>query len=134
MKITARHYATALYETLLEAPSADHDRILDNFVQILGGNGQLSQFEKIEKFFFDVERKEKGIKEVDVAFAREGHDERKILPELYALLGKNLNVKERIDKSLLGGVLVQTEDKRIDASVKKQLVRLKESLTEWFLS
>lgn len=45
-----------------------------------------------------------------------------------AALGKNAVVKQHVDESIIGGLVLRVEDKRIDASVKSQLESMKQRL------
>jgi F-type H+-transporting ATPase subunit delta len=51
------------------------------------------------------------------------------ISELNALVGKNLELKKKIDESLIGGVTIKVDDTLIDASVKSQLDKLKNTLS-----
>ena len=44
------------------------------------------------------------------------------------VFGKQVEAVETVDKELLGGVAVQTEDKILDGSLKTQLKKLNQSL------
>ena len=48
--------------------------------------------------------------------------------EAGTLLGKHVNLKNEIDKTIIGGFKILIEGKVIDASVKKRLMDLKDSL------
>ena len=69
---------------------------------------------------------------VDVTTVVELDDElRKVITEkLSQDLGKNVVLREHIDKSILGGIIMSTHGKRIDASVASQLERTRNVLTE----
>jgi ATP synthase F1 delta subunit len=127
MKITSRQYAEALYQVLSETAPADMEKVMDNFVQALQDNGHLELWPEIEAEFKRFEAVARGNVPVDVTVARPG-DENKILPELHALLGRNLVLKKNVDAGLIGGVVVETAEERLDASVKNHLKNLKKSL------
>lgn len=53
-----------------------------------------------------------------------------IVKKAEADLGTNVVLREHIDKSILGGIIMSTHGKRIDASVTSQLERTRNVLTE----
>jgi F-type H+-transporting ATPase subunit delta len=52
-----------------------------------------------------------------------------IFEQNLAMVGKNLELKKKIDESLIGGVTIKVDDTLIDASVKSQLDKLKNTLS-----
>lgn len=130
MKISAEQYATVLFQALQETKPADADKVLDNFVTVLAENGHLGMLAEIETEYLKYESRQKGEVPVQLTYAREGHAEKRTLDELHRLIGKGLAVKNKIDEGLIGGVIVETEDLRLDASVRKQLKNLKDTLSE----
>lgn len=59
--------------------------------------------------------------EVTVAFDLSAQQERNLVAKLSKTTGKNVVITKKIDKSILGGVIVKMGDKCIDGSVKRQL-------------
>ena len=45
-------------------------------------------------------------------------------------LGKSIVLKERVDKSILGGIIMSTKDERIDASLLTQVEKTREALKQ----
>lgn len=128
MKVTPTFYAEALYQALQETKPSQQEEVLDNFVKVLADAGHLAMFAEIEAAFQQYERKQKGMVEANVLFAREHKTQKNILNELNNLLGKNVELKTKINSGIIGGVVIETEDERIDASVKSQLSQLKKFL------
>ncbi|HLC44291.1 MAG: hypothetical protein A2722_03405 [Candidatus Doudnabacteria bacterium RIFCSPHIGHO2_01_FULL_50_11] len=129
MKITPQQYAAALYDALSTTRPSDHDRVIENFLQVLREHGTLSLHPEIERAFLEYESKQKGEIATTVTTARE-EAPRHLIERLNEIVGGNAVIRKEIDESLLGGVLIETEDTRIDASVKTQLRKLKDSLSE----
>lgn len=127
MKITAEQYAAALYNALQETNPAHQDAVLENFVKLLSENGHLEMFGRIEEEFVKFEQKKSGQVPIQATFAEE-HSDKFLLDALNNVLGKDVVLKKKIDKDLIGGVVIETEDERIDASVRKHLSNLKKSL------
>lgn len=128
MKITAEQYAKALHEALQETKPSDYDAVLNNFVSILHTNGQLGMYGQIEEEFLKQEQKVKGQIPMEAIFARE-HEGENLLNKLNEIVGADVVVKKKIDEGIIGGVIIEGEDRRIDASVRRQLRNLKKSLT-----
>ncbi len=55
---------------------------------------------------------------------------RLIIEKAEADLGKNVVLRERIDESILGGIIMSANGKRIDASVSSQLVNARQVLKD----
>lgn len=53
----------------------------------------------------------------------------KILSKVQEITAGTLEITEKIDPTLIGGFIVRTDDKQIDASVASQLDNLKQRLT-----
>lgn len=128
MKIKSEHYAVALYNALSHSDEKDHKQIMGAFVEMLKERGHLALFERIAKDFLAHERKLKGISEVSVTFAREGLSEADVLKNIRSVTGDNAQVSKHVEEKLIGGVKVESENWRIDASLKKQLGRLQKIL------
>lgn len=47
-----------------------------------------------------------------------------------AIIGKNVVMSEKLDKSIMGGIVVDYGDTRMDGSVKTRLEGLKESFSQ----
>jgi F-type H+-transporting ATPase subunit delta len=75
-------------------------------------------------------REHKGIKLVELTTAIPASDEvkatvKKMLSENKMLIGKTIEFKEKTDPSILGGIIVQVDDKLFDASIKHDLQFIK---------
>ena len=49
----------------------------------------------------------------------------KELQNINMLVGKTIELKEKVDASIIGGILLQVEDKLFDASIKHDLQTIK---------
>ncbi len=109
----------------------DQDKVLDNFAKILAENNDLRMYETIAEEFHRLELQKKGIKPVEVTTAHplNQHNEKEIVDELNKLVSGKVEIKKKVDESLIGGVIIQMEDQIIDASVKNHLEQLKKNLT-----
>ena len=52
----------------------------------------------------------------------------KLVEKLEKVTGKNVVIDEKIDKSLLGGIVVKYDNTEIDSSVKSKLDKLKRQI------
>ena len=75
---------------------------------------------------------EKNIKLVDVTTARPLKEELKnrLREKLENKLGGRIVIKEHIDKGCIGGIVIESDERRIDADIKTELDKIKKVLTE----
>jgi F-type H+-transporting ATPase subunit delta len=132
MKLTPHQYAKTLFESLQDTADKDHDKLLDNFIEALAQNNDVSMLEEILSEFEKMEKGKKGIKIAEVTSANplEKSTEKEILEHLNKIVGGKVELKKKIDENILGGVIIKMDDTLIDASVKKSLEELKENLTD----
>ncbi|HVY67360.1 MAG TPA: ATP synthase F1 subunit delta [Patescibacteria group bacterium] len=128
MKFSPKQYAQALLESLSETAAKDHDKILDNFARILAQNGDLGRYDQIEQEFRKLQLAQNGIRQAEVTLAREAELNKGLLDELNRAVGGKLDIKQRVDESIIGGLVVRVDDTLIDGSVKTALDNLNHSL------
>lgn len=106
------------------------DETLMNFVYVLIDKTRIGQFFGIAKAFDKCVNEEKGIKTGTVYSAVEISDAKlkKLEKETGKLLRKNVELKNEIDESLIGGVKIYIDGKLIDASYRRRLDDLKDQL------
>ncbi len=129
-KITSTQYATALFDAVSETAAHDHDKVLDNFVKILAQNGDLGKYDEIDAEFRKLKLESQGIKEAEVTVAKDVEFNQTIITELNKAVTGKLEIKKKIDESIIGGVIVKVDDTLIDASVKTQLNNLNNQLKQ----
>ena len=125
-KFSNKQYAEALYEITTTFSGSQLTDALKKFVTILAGNQKLKQASNIIAEFEKYAKKQAGIVEIEVKSARKLDET--TLESIKKQFGNQVEATETIDKSLLGGVTVQTEDKILDGSLKTQLRKLNENL------
>lgn len=130
MKITAQQFAVSLYQALAESRPEDQERVLDNFVKVLAEAGRLGMWSEIEAEFSKYDMKARGQVPAIATFAKEGRENSRVLDELNSILGGQAVFEKKVDGALVGGVVIETEDERIDLSVRKQLEDLKKTLSK----
>jgi F-type H+-transporting ATPase subunit delta len=68
--------------------------------------------------------------QVITAFALNDEQQRSIAAALQARLGRTVTLHQTVDESLVGGVIIRTEDQVIDGSVTAQLEKLSRALAD----
>ncbi len=130
MKFNHKQYAQALYEALAETTPKDQEKVIENFIEILKQKGDLAEYEKIIESYESYDKEQRGITEVTVTTAGETKLSKSMLDELNALVGKNIEIKEKVDSGIIGGVVIRAGDTLIDGSVKNQLNHLRDNLSQ----
>jgi F-type H+-transporting ATPase subunit delta len=130
MKFSVSQYAEALYHTLSETKPKDQEKVINNFIQVLKTNGDLGGYEAIIGEYEVLDRKMKGIKEVEMVTAHDGEISKEVITSLNSVIGDNIELKKKVDESLIGGIVVKVEDTLIDASVRGHLHKLKNNLSK----
>lgn len=66
--------------------------------------------------------------ELKAAYPLSDEQKKSLKNQLDRITGKNVVIKEQIDSTLIGGFIIRMEDTVIDASIKNQLDKLRETL------
>jgi F-type H+-transporting ATPase subunit delta len=131
MKITAKQYATVLLESLEDKNEAQISEVIKKFADVLRANNHLSLLGGIIRFFNEAWDKKNNTAEAEIVTAR------KISKEAIAELEKfikaragsdKVEMSEKIDPSLLGGVVLRYGNKSLDLSLKNKLAELKRQI------
>lgn len=131
MKFNHRQYAQALHEALADTAPKDQDKVIENFIEILKAKGDLAEYEKIIAAYEAYDRELRGIVEVEVTTV-EGSTKvnKSLIDDLNKIVGKDIEVKQKVDSNLIGGVVIRAGDTLIDGSLKNQLDQLQKNLKE----
>lgn len=132
MKVSNSQYANALYEAAKGKSQSEIDKIVASFVKILAKNNQVKNAESIIKKFKEVWNKKEGIVEVEVVSREKLNLGMKNEIERYVekkYKAEKVEIIEKIDKDIKGGIIVKVGDEVMDGSIGKQLQNLKKSLT-----
>ncbi len=138
MSHTLKQYVIALYESLKNEKKIDQiDQKILNFVKILKKNNDLKLKNKIILEFEKYWKEKNGIIDALVKniFPLKEKQKKELInwitingSQLINKKIKEIKLKEKIDKNLIGGINLKIKDLIIDCSVKKQLEKLKEKL------
>lgn len=126
MKIAKREIVQALFELAQENPK-NIKKIVEEFYSYLLHQKKT----KILPFIFEeldkIEKEKQGIKEIEIESTHPLSDEQK--EEIKNLFkAKKVIIQEKINPRLIGGIIIKTDDKIFDASIKSNLERLKEEM------
>ncbi|MGA7884303.1 MAG: ATP synthase F1 subunit delta [Acidobacteriaceae bacterium] len=102
-----------------------------NFVAVLIRNGRMGGFGEVVAEFGRELNRRLGIQEAKVTSARplEDSERRELEAEIARLTGNKVEAQYAVDKSLIGGVVVQAGSTVYDGSVRGRLDRLRQELT-----
>ncbi len=100
------------------------------FLMLITENGRLEYFGKISDYFTARCNEKLGIAEVTVVTTAPLSDEAKakIKLKMTQVTGKTINLKEEIDSSIMGGIVLKYGSKSFDGSVKARLNALKNEI------
>lgn len=126
-KASNKDYAIALYDVTQNLKGRDLTQALTNFTELLAKHRVLKQADKIINEFVRYARCEEGIKDISVTSCRALA--KTILQEIKKVFGDKVEATENINPGILGGIIIRTEDTIFDASLKTQLLKLKQVMS-----
>jgi len=126
MKNSNKQYAQALYLAIQGLKGEKLSKTLKQFAGLLALDHKLSQADQIISEFVKFSKKQEGIIEMEVESAR--RVDIKILEKIEKIFGGEIEVTEKINPDILGGLIIKTEDRILDFSLKTQLLNLKQNL------
>ena len=117
-------------ETLTVLLEGHIDQAGQNFMALLSENQRLALLPEIAAQFKKLKTAQEASIEVDLTTAFELVDDQqqKLAQALSTKLGRDVSVTAQVDKSILGGVIVRTDDLVIDGSVRARLAKLAEAI------
>lgn len=130
-KITAKQYAQALFESVSAASGGKVKEVVKNFCLALKANNQASQLGKIIGQFEQIWDKKNNITKAEVASALELSSETEKIVGRYlkkAAGDKEVELSQRVDKNVLGGIIIKYGDKILDESLRTRLSEFSRTL------
>lgn len=105
---------------------------LKNFLKILVEKGRISSLKSIELTFKQLLNDRDNIIEGTVisTIPLTGEKVKELEEKLSKKYNKNVTLENKVDKSILGGVLIRLGNTQIDGSVKTRLDNIKEQLSQ----
>lgn len=105
---------------------------LKNFLKILVEKGRISSLKSIELTFRQLLNDKNNIMEGTVisAIPLTGEKVKELEEKLSKKYNKNVTLENKVDESILGGVLIRLGNTQIDGSVKTRLDNIKDQLSQ----
>lgn len=124
-EVDSRVKADALRELLEGA-----DEVVRNFLLLLAEKGRVGQLEEIAREFERLVAAEEGRLEVELTTAVELSDEEadRLVGQIEQASGRTVVATRTVDPALIGGVILQAGSRRVDASVRGRIERLRHQL------
>ncbi len=117
--------------SLIEELAGKHlDDLGQNLIRLLVENHRLLYLPEVAALYETYRKEAEHIVDAQVitAFPLDDEQQRRIADALKARLGRTVTLHQTVDESLLGGVIIRTEDQVIDGSVTAQLDKLARAL------
>lgn len=124
MKLTARQYAEALMAMTAEKSGKALESAVKTFVADLEDRHELSRWREIVRAFDNAWARKYGASQVSLTTAYE--PTKKVLEELEKAY-PHASINHIVDPSLVGGAVIQVDDRRFDGSIADQLNRIFQS-------
>ena len=129
MKITSKQYAQALYESIQGRSKKEIGEVMRNFACFLVARRETSKVNEIIEHFLKISEKASG--EIRAKIKTAHPLDKNTIAEIKKYLTRLLDAKDvvlntEIDSDILGGIIIQYEDKVIDGSLRGRLEKLRE--------
>ncbi len=107
------------------------DSAFAGFVRVLSENGRLPVLPEIGALFEELKHEAERVLKVNVrsATAIDATETAKLKDALKRRFGRDIEIEQSIDASMLGGAVIDAGDVVIDGSVRGRLARLEQALT-----
>jgi len=117
-------------EAMINVCEEQMDDTAKNFMVLLAENQRLALLPKISEQFDQLKASQQQSVEVNVttAFDLGEQQQQKLTQALSSKLGREVSLTTDVDKSIIGGVIVRTEDMVIDGSIRARLAKLAEAM------
>lgn len=115
----------------LEALLSDADELVRNFLLLLAEKGRIAETQDIHEEFERLIAQEARVLELELTTAVELTDEEaaQVVRRIEEAAGRTVEATRRVDPDIIGGIVVQAGSRRLDASVRGRLNRLRQELT-----
>ena len=130
MGVTIKQYAESLYQSFSETDPKDYDKVIDNLIKLLKIKGDIHKYQEIVTAYEVLDREKKGIKDVTVTTAIQTELNQTIVTQINDLIGQDINLKHKIDQSLIGGLMIKVDDLLIDGTIKRKINDFKSSTSQ----
>ena len=119
-----------IFEKILSKQSGD--KLTITFLKVISNNKRFSNLSSIILQFININAKKRGEILADVTSADELTNQQKIEinNQLKSILGEKLSLNYKVDKKIIGGLIVKFGSKMIDSSLSSKINKLKIALKE----
>lgn len=131
MRITSKQYAQALYDLTDGKSKTEIEKIVADFAQYLRKERKLKMADKIIEQFEKIYNLKNGIIEAEIITRKKldevlGRKARHFIKEKYG--AKEVVLKNIVDESIKGGLVLKVGDEVMDGSAKRKLEELRKIL------
>src|SRR5438093_2704161 len=115
----------------LESLLADGDELLRNFLRLLAEKGRIGELAEVQREFERLVAAAEGQLDVELTTAYDLSEEESsaIVDQIAKASGRRVRATRSVDPALIGGLVLQVGSRRVDASVRGRLERLRRELT-----
>jgi F-type H+-transporting ATPase subunit delta len=112
--------------------AGDEEPLFTHFLQVVAEKGRSGEIEEIAGEFERLMAREERRLTVELTTARELTDAEatSILRQIEDAAGRKVEATQKVDPSLVGGIVLQAGSLRVDASVRGRLERLRQELVK----
>jgi F-type H+-transporting ATPase subunit delta len=116
---------------LLEQVLGDADELVHNFLLLLAEKGRSGEVAEIAREFEALVAREQGILDVELTTAVElsERDFDQLVERIGKASGRKVRASRAVDPGLVGGLVLEVGSRRLDASIRGRLDRLRHELT-----
>lgn len=125
-KLTPRQYGKILYELTKDLSKKDLEKAVKDFFDFVVRDQAVKKIDAIVEEYTVYARKQEGEEDVTVVSAFPLTQD--IIKEIKNKFGEKININHEEDSTLLGGLIIKTEDKIFDASLRGQLQKMREQI------
>ena len=121
---------TSAKARILADLAGDEEPLFTHFLQVVAEKGRAAELEEIAKEFERLMAREERRLTVELTTARELSDDeaKAILQQIEQASGQKVEATRSVDPNLIGGMILQVGSRRLDASVRGRLERLRREL------
>ena len=133
MKISNKQYARILYKVVAGKKDDEIKNAIMGFAEVLVDFHDLSRGDKIINEFIKIWHKEQGVVEAEVLSGRLLDNKiAKLLNNYISEVSgaRDVLINFKVDKSILGGVIIKYRDKILDGSLRMQLNELRSEMVK----
>ncbi len=133
MKISAKKYAQALLEAVEDKSEKEAELIIARLLKLMIADNGLKDMDALIKNFIEFWNKKNSLSVVELTTAVDpsSSTEKIITAHVKEMLGvEQLEINKKIDKNILGGMIIREGDKIFDGSLRGRLYDMKEKISK----